>query len=424
MKHYKHLFIAIFAATVIGTPWLMSTYPGSTQFIDSLFGYIGRNIGAVFFQESITVAQLQDKYEAIEENKKNNEKIKILIVPGHEPDFGGTEFGILKERDMVIDMSEELAKFFRNNSHYEVVMARDKNGWNPELKKYWADHWDEITAFIKTNKEEMFRLVNDGRVSKITDGVIHNNAPQNVAIRLYGINKWANENGIDMIVHVHFNDYPRRNTVTAGEYSGFSIYVPEEQYSNGKTTKAIADTVFKRLAKYNAVSDLPKEDAGVVEEQELIAIGSYNTLDAPSMLIEYGYIYEPQFREPAVRSTIFKDLSFQTYLGVQDFFGSGNDVSFTFDTLMLPYDWQNNISEGTTDRSAVLALQTALMLDGAYPPLGKSKNDCPRTGKFGPCTMTALNNFQNRYSIIGERNVVGEQTRKVLREKFFHNISI
>src|SRR6185436_8364106 len=136
------------------------------------------------------------------------------------------------------------------------------------------------------------RLLGNGTVSKVKDGVIHNSAPPNVALRLFGINKWVNENKVDLAIHVHFNDYPRRNRSIAGEYSGFSIYVPEKQYVNSTTTLAIADSVFNRLDKYNPVSDFPKEDDGIVEEQELIAIGANDTLSAPSMLIEYGYIYE------------------------------------------------------------------------------------------------------------------------------------
>lgn len=163
---------------------------------------------------------------------------------------------------------------------------------------------------------------------------------------------------------------------------------------------------------------MPKETDGIIEEQELIAIGSYNTLDAPSMLIEYGYIYEPQFADKNVRDSTFRDLAFQTYLGIQDFFGSGNDVSLTYDTLMLPYKWENNINRNTLDKNPVLALQSALIIEGLYPPREKNKNDCPRTGKFGPCTIEALSTFQKKYGISGENEMVGEQTKKILNEKY------
>lgn len=415
MKYYKHGIIAFFAITILGTPWLISNYPQSTRFIDSIFGYVGEHYAATFFRQGITINQLHDKYDAAPKGKP---KIRIMIVPGHEPDFGGTEFGKLKERDMTVEISQYLQDFLKNNPHYEVITTRDKTAWNPILDTYFKNNWNDIISFVRQSKDTMVHYVNDGTVKKYVDGMIHNAAPQNVALRLYGINKWNNENNVDIAIHLHFNDYPRRNTATAGEYTGFAIYVPESQYSNSTTTRAIANAIFKRLSKYNAVSDLPKEMSGVVEEQELIAIGSYNTLDAPSMLIEYGYIYEPQFADASVREATLKDLAFQTYIGIQDFFGSGNDVSLAYDTLMLPYDWKENITKNTTDKSQILALQSALILEGEYPPRNKSKNDCPRTGKFGPCTITALTSFQNKYKISNESNIVGEKTKKVLNDHY------
>ncbi|MDQ5893652.1 MAG: MurNAc-LAA protein, partial [Patescibacteria group bacterium] len=296
--------------------------------------------------------------------------------------------------------------------------VRDKFNWHPTLANYFNTHWSEIMTFFEERKSETLQLVNSGTVKRIEDGLIHNSARRDVALRLYGINKWSNENQIDIAIHIHFNDYPRRNASEPGKYSGFAIYVPEKQYANSTTTSAIADSIFKRLAKYNAVSDYPPEESGIVEEQDLIAIGSYNTLDVPSMLIEYGYIYEPQFADATVRDSTLRDLAFQTYLGLQDFFGSGNDFSLAYDTLMLPYNWTGDITTKDSNKSDVLALQSALLLEGTYPPQAKTKNDCPRSGKFGPCTISALAEFQKKYGIDGNGERVGSETRKVLNERY------
>lgn len=419
MKYYKHSFIAFFAVAVLGTPWLISSYPSSMNFIDNIFGYVETsyaNYSAVFFQKGITVDELHDKY-----NSGSKNKIRIMIVPGHEPDFGGAEYGSVKEREIAVDLANNLRDFLRDDPHYDVIVSRDKDNWNPVLSEYFKDHWSEITSFVKESKEQMIRLVNDGSVKKMDNNVIHNTAPQNVALRLYGINKWNNENNVDMAIHIHFNDYPRNNKGSPGAYNGFAIYVPEKQYSNSYTTHAIAENVFKRLSKYNAVSNLPKEDDGLIEEQELIAIGSHNTLDAPSMLIEYSYIYEPQITDPDTRAVTLKDLAFQTYLGIQDFFGAKSGVAAAYDTLMLPHNWQS-IDQNSKDKSEILALQTVLMAEGIYPPNNRSKNDCPRTGRFGPCTMTALKIFQDKYGIKDEVNVVGEQTKKVLNNNYSQSI--
>lgn len=411
MRINKQTIITFFAVIILGVPWLLNTFPESANFIDKIFLYVDNNYASVFLRKPITVNQLHDKYNI---TPNINSKIRVLIVPGHEPDFGGTEYKNLKERDLNVELSQYLFSFLKNDNHFDVILSRNKDSWNSDLDKYFKDNWSGIAVFLKENKDEMLRLMNSGLVTTMVGGMEHNKAPQDVAMRLFGINKWANENAVDIVIHVHFNDYPRRNVYSEGEYSGLSIYVPEKQYSNSTTTKVIADSVFKRLSKYNAISNLPKEESGINEDQELIAIGSYNTLNAPSMLIEYGYIYESRFADKEVRDVLLKDLAFQTYLGILDFFGNSGNISIAYDTLMLPYNWKSEFDKTNAEKSDVLALQTALLLEGLYPANGRSKNDCPITGKFGQCTKEALDNFQKKYEIKGEKGIVGEKTKSTL----------
>lgn len=427
----KNIFIAIFVTALVFTFWANFQYPKAFYYIDTAFSRVGSglvaikdaflqtgdNLAAALLHDPVTVTDLHTKYAASIENK-SEKKIRVLIVPGHEPNFGGTSYNGLNERDMNVELAKNLVGFLKNNGHYDVMIARDENNWNPTLLDYFTTQWDSIIAFYKDNKNEMLHYVATGKTTAVVAKVAHNKAPMDVALRLYGINKWENENGVDIVIHVHFNDYPRPNTSVPGEYSGFAMYVPEKQYANNSTTKAVAETIFKRLSKYNAVSNLHSEDDGIVEDPDLIAIGAYNTTNSASMLIEYGYIYEPQFTNPAVRSSTLKDLAFQTYLGVQDFFGSGNDVSLAYDTLMLPHAWKDDLSSSKGSTDDVLALQSALLLDGVYPGNGKTKNDCPRSGRIGPCTLDALNMFQKKYGITGESGVVGDKTRDLLNSKY------
>jgi N-acetylmuramoyl-L-alanine amidase len=415
MKNNKHIIVALLALVILGVPWLITSYPQSRLLVDGVFSYLDDNYAAVFSRKSITVGQLQEKYNSI---SSGSPKVKILVVPGHEPNFGGTEYGALKERDLNVEVAQHLKEFLDKNNNYDVYIARNKDSWDPKIQKYFNEHWNEIVDFLKQSKSEMVHLVNNGTVSKFVDGVKHNTAPKDVATRLFGINKWVNDNNIDMAIHVHFNDYPRRNASTPGEYSGFSIYVPEKQYSNSTTTRIIADSIFKRLAKYNPVSNLPKESSGINEDQDLIAIGSYNTLNAPSMLIEYGYIYETRFNDKKVRDILLKDLAFQTYLGILDFFGEHNDASLVYDTLVLPHSWKDDVDSKVANANDVLALQTAFALEGIYPASGKTKNDCPVTGKFGPCTAEALDHFQKMHGITGEKGIVGNKTKNILNTKY------
>lgn len=426
----KHLFIAILLTSFFSTLWLAGNYPHGLTYLDKTFAYVKEslmnaqsNAAAVLLHKPVLITELKERYNAPSQQQK---KIRILIVPGHEPSFGGTQYGNLKEREMNVQLAQFLGEFLKNNEHYDVMVARDNAQWNSALANYFTTEWNEIEAFFKDNKEDHYRMVNGlppmattstgMRVEK--PKVQHNAAPKDVALRLYGMNKYGNENAVDIAIHIHFNDYPRTSYTTPGRYSGFSVYIPESRYANSPATKAVAETVFKRLAKYNPVSNLPIEDDGIIEEPDLIAIGAHNTSNAASMLIEYGYIYEPQFEDPTIRARTLKDMAFQTYLGLQDFFGSGNDVSFAYDTLMLPHSFDQDVSTRKGGSEDVLALQTALLIDGLYPGAGKTKNDCPRSGKLGPCTLGALEAFQKRYGIKGEEGYVGEKTRQTLNEKY------
>ncbi|MES3031482.1 MAG: N-acetylmuramoyl-L-alanine amidase [Patescibacteria group bacterium] len=411
----KHLFIAFCAVVLLGVPWLVRTYPQSTTYIDTAFSYIHENLAALLLGNPVTVAELQNKYKRA---PRRENPVKILLMPGHEPGYGGAEYGNLRERELNVELASYLEELLDKNEHYEVIVARDNEVWNPVLATYFSENWQSIISFFESHRDAMLYSLSVGAVTKPKDPIHHNSAPRDIALRLYGINKWVNENDVDIAVHIHFNDYPRRNSQVEGKHTGLAIYVPERQYQNSTTTRAVADFIFKRLLHYSAVSDLPKEEEGIIEEQELIAIGSHNTVDAASMLIEYGYIYQPELQTPEMRELALRELAFQTYLGLQDFFGSGNDVSFNFNTLVLPHTWNEDIKKQATPTRDVFALQTALILEGLYPPAGNTKNECPRTGKFGPCTEKALTEFQKKYSITGEHALVGEKTRSILNSRY------
>jgi peptidoglycan hydrolase-like protein with peptidoglycan-binding domain len=189
---------------------------------------------------------------------------------------------------------------------------------------------------------------------------------------------------------LHINDYADHPD-TIGEYDGFAVYVPDPQYSTSVASKALGEALAKRLALYHPKSSLPQEGAGVVEDQDLIAVGSNNTVDSASVLIEYGYIYEPQFLHKETRSLALKDYAYETYLGIQDFFGDA--PVRTYSSGALPYAWSSPPKEGKTSPEAY-ALQSALRYLGYYPPPGKSLSDCPISGYFGACSVAALKAFQ------------------------------
>lgn len=370
---------------------------------------------AVFFTQSTTSEQLRTAFDNASSTKK---KLNVLIVPGHEPNFGGAEFRDVLERNLNADLSLYLAQYLVEDGHYEVVMTRGKDGWNPHLENYFITNDEDIKKFVRAQKMEMVRLVSEGKITTMSDAVPHNDAPSDVALRLFGINKWANEHNVDIIIHAHFNDSAPGNEWTPGEYNGFTIYTPERQYSNSQASQDIAKHIFNRLSKMFPVSNLPGEDQGIVEDQGLIAIGGSNSVDAVSLLVEYGYIYEPQFRVSSVRNIMLKELAFQTYLGLADFFGEISPVVGTHQSTLLPYSGDSVVKKTAMANTEVLAFQAGLLAKGFYPPENYSRNDCPLSGFFGSCTRTALTAFQLEFGINGEDGIVGPRTRAELRRLY------
>lgn len=408
----KFLSKAIIAISFFGSVFLVGIFDKKTM---TVVGGGDPMSAAIFFTQSTTSSQLRTAFVLASSTRK---KLNVLIVPGHEPNFGGTEFRDVLERDLNADLSLYLAQYLVEDGHYEVAMTRGRDGWNPHLESYFTTNDEEIRKFVRSQKMEMIRLVGEGRIIKIDDSVPHNMAPEDVGLRLFGINKWANEHKVDIIIHIHFNDSSPRRAEVPGEYNGFTIYTPERQYSNSQASQDIANNVFKRLSKMFPVSNLPGENGGIVEDQDLIAIGNSNTVDGASMLIEYGYIYEPQLRAPAVRTMVLRELAFQTYLGLSDFFGESSLIVGPHESTLLPYSGNAVVRKTTLANTEVFAFQAGLLAKGFYPPQNYTKNDCPLSGILGPCTRTALATFQQEFEIEGEDGVVGTKTRAQLRKLF------
>lgn len=376
-----------------------------------LFGERINNLAGPFFTPSITVGELTQKKVEAEYGPR---RLRILIVPGHEPAYGGAEYGELKEREMVLFVASNLKKYLEQKTIYDITITRDENGWNPTFANYFTANWDRIESFRLSSKTEMDRLLSNGSVFA-TSTPFHNEARADVARRLFGINLWANENDIDIVLHLHLNDYPRKKVSLPGDYQGFVIYVPEKQYSNAEASKAVANSITNRLSYYFTPSTMPGEVETVVEDQELIAVGRYNTADPVSVLIEYGYIYEQGLSNEEIRPLILREYAFQTYLGVEDFFSTpGLPVQKQKENSLPYYYFEKNIKVGDNPSVEAFLLQVKLSQLGFYPPQNYKKDDCPLTGKMAKCTKEALLNYQKEVGLNGDGSFFGPKTRQKL----------
>ena len=245
---------------------------------------------------------------------------KILIVPGHDSDKWGSEFLGVKEANLNLKLAGLIAGKFKKNSHFEADVLRDKNGYLPDFQIYFDQNKDRINEQRKNLIESANQAKEDGAFKELTDGAPHATANPDVALRLYVVNDYADEKNYDAVLHIHFNDNPRKSMKKRGEYRGFSVYFPEAHLKNGELGYQLGNFIFREMNKSYSVSNYPPESLGLVPEQKLIAVGANDSLGAPSALVEYGYIYESRFSTFSKRDKEFKNMAAVTYKGILNYF--------------------------------------------------------------------------------------------------------
>jgi N-acetylmuramoyl-L-alanine amidase len=271
-------------------------------------------LASVFFTDSIDASDLKEKYD-------DRKKIKILIVPGHDPEKFGTSYGELKEFNLNLELATYLYEDLKKNDRFKVGLAQTADGYQPQISSHISKNENRIWSYVAMKKNIMNNLISTGLVTENT-AVNHNFASNDIALKLHGINSYANQNDIDIVIHVHFNDYPGRQKDSTFKYSGFAVYLPEKQYSNARASWDIGPYISETLATEFTPSNHPLESTILVPDQELIAIGSFNTLDAVALLVEYGYIYESHIgkADPKTRSKTLKKMASLTADGLERFF--------------------------------------------------------------------------------------------------------
>lgn len=248
-------------------------------------------------------------------------QIKVLIVPGHDNEVWGAQYGNMKEANMNLVLGTEIYNNLLKDKRFKVYITRDKNGYTKEFANYFSSKKEEIVSFKENAKQETQKSILSGLFIE-RENVPHISASADMSVKLYGINKWASENKIDAVIHIHFNDYPRMAKWTIGRYQGFSIYMPDNQRDNSKESVQLAQSVFLQLSKKYTPSNYVKELGGLIPDQSLIALGSNNTItkNTRSILVEYGYIYQKIFRNTITRQQAYKTMAGLTTTGIINYF--------------------------------------------------------------------------------------------------------
>ena len=226
---------------------------------------------------------------------------KVLVVVGHRSSDGGAAYKSLTEYSLNSALGVKLYNKLQADSRFKVTLSHYSGDYSPFFLNYFEKNKQSISNY-RANKKEAYLKANPAALS--TTEMDHNTATSFGITALYGINKWSVENNYDLVIHIHFNDYPRSNMAKAGQYTGFAVYVPLKANSNFTSSVVFAKKVEHELLQHFSRSTHPKEASGILES-ELIAMGSFNTLGSiPAVLVEGGYIYETQYQTASSRERV------------------------------------------------------------------------------------------------------------------------
>ncbi len=247
--------------------------------------------------------------------------VKILIVPGHDNEVWGAQYGNVKEAAMNLAVGTRLYDILKADGRFEVYVTRDKDGYVETFANYFKNERENIIQFKDNAKKTTQAQIASGNFTPI-DGVPHNKVNEDTSVILYGINKWANENKMDAIIHIHVNDEARKTIWKVGKFTGFSVYTPGSELVNWWESGQLAANIFLKLKEKYSTSTYKPEQNGLVPDMSLIAMGSNRTLDknVRTVLIEYGYISQKLFRNYNTRHKAYNDMAKLTASGIKNYF--------------------------------------------------------------------------------------------------------
>lgn len=280
---------------------------------------ISTSIIALGISAILAVSQISkiENFSSVFSALNHNKKIRVLIVPGHEPNAGGTNYKNIYERDLNLQLSEIIKNDLSANPNIEVFLARDNNGWNTDLQNYITASSTAIMNWVVNMKKEMLSKIKLGEIKTVDLDRKYTEANYRATLYLYGTNKWANENNIDLVLNVHFNN--NKMYLGSTKYGGYCMYIPDSQYGNASSSRILANYLSNEISKIENKSNIFQEKDTIIEDQQLIAIGNYDTLKIPSVVIEYAYIFEPMMLSSSTRNNFLKNAASSTATAIQNY---------------------------------------------------------------------------------------------------------
>ncbi|MBI2175356.1 MAG: N-acetylmuramoyl-L-alanine amidase, partial [Parcubacteria group bacterium] len=227
---------------------------------DFLPAHLAALTSGLFIEKGVAPEELNTAYA--------KRPIRILVVAGHDAEFSGAVFNGLVEADLTLELANRLFQLFFADKHFLASRSRTTYGYTTDFVAVFNSTEGQagIAAFREKARSLMQTARREGAFTK--NAAVHHPAASNdISSRLYGINQWANTHESDIVLHIHFNDYPGRPKGAPGRYSGMSIYIPERQLPNAVSSRAVAENMRAALAPFVTQSNFPPEQDGIVEDQ-------------------------------------------------------------------------------------------------------------------------------------------------------------
>ena len=258
----------------------------------------------------IKANNIKEESEAINYNNLNktnniklkNNKIKILIDPGHNAATKGNVGWLGYEYYMTLRLAKQLTAILDEDDRFEYLLSRDGDYYSRPIKEYMTNNYEKLLGIYDTKVKHN----NNNRIENLT---------KYQTIELYAIRNYAIYNNYDLLLSLHFDymPYTNRRAKTEGFHVIVSPYngefnasmqiankISEKMKENYKVSPTIAfdryipETVWNFYDRNNLIRE-------GISIRGLIVLGDefefeYNKKnfikDVPSVVVEAGFIHD------------------------------------------------------------------------------------------------------------------------------------
>ena len=233
-------------------------------------------------------------------NKKENNKIKILIDPGHNAATKGSKGFLGYEYYMTLRLAKQLTAILDKDDRFEYTLSRTGAYYDRPIKEYITNNYQKLLGIYNTELDKTERTGNLTRYQ---------------TMELYAIRHYAIDNNFDALISLHFDYMPyiKQREKTEGFHIIVSPYNGEFQ-----TSMKIANKISERMQESYKISPviaidniLPNNVWKFYNKEDLLNKGitlrglvllgdsfeyEYNKQtfkkDIPSVMIESGFIHD------------------------------------------------------------------------------------------------------------------------------------